>query len=194
MKVSNSGDNMKLIVGLGNPGKEYENTRHNVGFSVIDNYVKKNNLGTFKQKYNGLYLKTKVNDFDVIFLKPQSYMNLSGEVVRKFVDFYKIPIKNVLVIYDDMDTEIEKIRIRSKGGPGSHNGMKSVICELNSEEFPRIRVGIGRPKNEFDRIDYVIGHINEEEYKRLEIGQNKAVDAISYFIKNSIDNTMNKYN
>ena len=185
---------MYLIVGLGNPEPEYNKTRHNMGFDVINKLAKKYNINLNKNNFNAIYQNTIIEGEKVILVKPQTYMNSSGESVRQFVDFYKIPIENVLVIYDDMDTEIEKIRIRSKGGPGSHNGMKSLICELNSEEFPRIRVGIGRPKNEFDRIDYVIGHINEEEYKRLVIGQNKAVDAISYFIKNGIDNTMNKYN
>ena len=185
---------MYLIVGLGNPEPEYNKTRHNMGFDVINKLAKKYNINLNKNNFNAIYQNAIIEGEKVILVKPQTYMNSSGESVKHFVDFYKIPIENVLVIYDDMDTEIEKIRIRSKGGPGSHNGMKSLICELNSEEFPRIRVGIGRPKNEFDRIDYVIGHINEEEYKRLEIGQNKAVDAISYFIKNGIDNTMNKYN
>ena len=185
---------MYLIVGLGNPEPEYNKTRHNMGFDVINKLAKKYNINLNKNNFNAIYQNAIIEGEKVILVKPQTYMNSSGESVRQFVDFHKIPIENVLVIYDDMDTEIEKIRIRSKGGPGSHNGMKSLICELNSEEFPRIRVGIGRPKNEFDRIDYVIGHINEEEYKRLVIGQNKAVDAISYFIKNGIDNTMNKYN
>lgn len=185
---------MYLIVGLGNPEPEYSKTRHNMGFDVINKLAKKYNINLNKSNFNAIYQNAIIEGEKVILVKPQTYMNSSGESVKQFVNFYKIPIENVLVIYDDMDTEIEKIRIRSKGGPGSHNGMKSLIYELNSEEFPRIRVGIGRPKNEFDRIDYVIGHINEEEYKRLEIGQNKAVDAISYFIKNGIDNTMNKYN
>ena len=185
---------MYLIVGLGNPEPEYNKTRHNMGFDVINKLAKKYNINLNKNNFNAIYQNAIIEGEKVILVKPQTYMNSSGESVKQFVDFYKIPIENVLVIYDDMDTEIEKIRIRSKGGPGSHNGMKSLIEKLNSEEFPRIRVGIGRPKNEFDRIDYVIGHINEEEYKRLEIGQNKAVDAISYFIKNGIDNTMNKYN
>lgn len=185
---------MYLIVGLGNPEPEYNKTRHNMGFDVINKLAKKYNINLNKSNFNAIYQNAIIEGEKVILVKPQTYMNSSGESVKQFVNFYKIPIENVLVIYDDMDTEIEKIRIRSKGGPGSHNGMKSLIYELNSEEFPRIRVGIGRPKNEFDRIDYVIGHINEEEYKRLEIGQNKAVDAISYFIKNGIDNTMNKYN
>lgn len=185
---------MYLIVGLGNPEPEYNKTRHNMGFDVINKLAKKYNINLNKNNFNAIYQNAIIEGEKVILVKPQTYMNSSGESVKQFVDFYKIPIGNVLVIYDDMDTEIEKIRVRSKGGPGSHNGMKSLIEMLNSEEFPRIRVGIGRPQNEFDKIDYVIGHINEEEYKRLEIGQNKAVDAISCFIKNGIDNTMNKYN
>ena len=121
-------------------------------------------------------------------------MNNSGESVIEFVNFYKEPLENVIVIYDDMDTDIGTIRIRAKGGPGSHNGMKSMVSCLNSENFSRIRIGIGRPSGEYDRIDYVIGQIDEEEKKILEQGQNEAVEAIKYWIKNGIDNTMNKYN
>ena len=185
---------MYLIVGLGNPEPEYSYTRHNMGFDVINIIAKKCEIDISRTKFNGLYGSGIIKDEKVILLKPQTYMNLSGQSIKPFVDFYKIPLENVIVIYDDMDVSVGSIKIRKKGGPGTHNGAKSVVHELVSEDFPRIRVGIGRPKNEFDRIDYVIGHINEEEYKRLVIGQNKAVDAISYFIKNGIDNTMNKYN
>ena len=121
-------------------------------------------------------------------------MNNSGESVEAFVSFYKMPMENILVIYDDMDTEVGKIRVRAKGGAGSHNGMKSIINELNSEEFARIRVGIGKPKNEFDRIDYVIGRVSKEEQLKLQKGVDSARDAVIYWIENGIDNTMNKYN
>ena len=130
----------------------------------------------------------------VILIKPQTFMNNSGESVVEFVRFYKEDISKVMIIYDDMDTEVGQIRVRAKGGPGSHNGMKSMVNLLNSEEFPRIRVGIGRPKNEFDRIDYVIGNIPDSEYVELQKGQLLAVEAVEYWIKNGIDNAMNKFN
>lgn len=185
---------MYLIVGLGNPEPEYSKTRHNMGFDVINKLAKKYNIALNKNVFNAIYQTAIIEGEKVILVKPQTYMNSSGESVKQFVDFYKIPIKNVLVIYDDMDTEIEKIRIRSKGGSGSHNGMKSLVYELQSEDFPRIRVGIGKPQNEFDKINYVIGKIKNDEYERLQIGEDKATEAVSCFIKQGIDNTMNKYN
>ena len=121
-------------------------------------------------------------------------MNLSGESVEKYVKYYRIPLENVMVIYDDMDTEVGAIRVRQKGGAGSHNGMKSMVKELKTEDFSRIRVGVGKPKNEFDRINYVIGHVNETEYNELEKGQEKAVEATIAYIKNGIDYAMNQFN
>ena len=177
---------MYIIIGLGNPEPEYSNTRHNMGFDVI--------ISLNRTKFNAIYGTGIIEGEKVILIKPQTFMNNSGESVIEFVNFYKEPLENVIVIYDDMDTDIGTIRIRAKGGPGSHNGMKSMVSCLNSENFSRIRVGIGRPSGEYDRIDYVIGQIDEEEKKILEQGQNEAVEAIKYWIKNGIDNTMNKYN
>lgn len=185
---------MYLIVGLGNPEPEYSRTRHNMGFDVINKIAKKCDIELTRNNYNAIYGSGIVEGEKVILVKPQTFMNLSGEAVKKYVDFYKIPLDNVLVIYDDMDTNVGNIRVRAKGGAGSHNGMKSMISELNSENFPRIRVGIGRPKDEFDRIDYVIGHISDEEYCVLQNGQNKAVEAALYYIKHGIDNAMNQFN
>ena len=130
----------------------------------------------------------------MILLKPQTFMNLSGQCIKTFMDFYKIPIENVLVIYDDMDVEIGSIKLRKKGGPGTHNGAKSVVHELVSEDFPRIRVGIGKPVDEYDAIDYVIGQVEEETYEKLKVGIDKAADAVEEFLKNGIDNAMNKFN
>lgn len=193
MKVSNSGDNMKLIVGLGNPGKEYENTRHNVGFSVIDNYVEKNNLGAFKQKYNGLYLKTKVNDFDVIFLKPQSYMNLSGEVVRKFVDFYKISISDIFVISDDMDLSLGNYKLKPSGSSGGHNGLKNIELHLGSNKYKRLKIGISKSEKK-DVVDYVLGRFSASEQQILDLVRDKTVSIISDFFVDEFDVLMNKYN
>ena len=185
---------MYIIIGLGNPEPEYSNTRHNMGFDVINKLAKENDISLNRTKFNAIYGTGIIEGEKVILIKPQTFRNNSGESVIEFVNFYKEPLENAIVIYDDMDTDIGTIRIRAKGGPGSHNGMKSMVSCLNSENFSRIRIGIGRPSGEYDRIDYVIGQIDEEEKKILEQGQNEAVEAIKYWIKNGIDNTMNKYN
>lgn len=185
---------MYIIVGLGNPEPEYSNTRHNMGFDVINKLAQKNNISLNRSKYNAIYGTGIIGNEKVILIKPQTFMNNSGESVVEFVRFYKENLDKLMVIYDDMDTEVGKIRIRAKGGSGSHNGMKSMVNMLNSEEFPRIRVGIGKPKNEFDRIDYVIGNIPDDEYIELQSGQLLAAEAVEYWIKNGIDNAMNKFN
>lgn len=185
---------MYLIVGLGNPEPEYANTRHNMGFDSINKIARELNIDLKKTRFNAILGEGVVEGKKVFLVKPQTFMNNSGESVEAFVNFYKIPMENILVIYDDMDTEVGKIRVRAKGGAGSHNGMKSIINELNSEEFARIRVGIGKPKDEFDRIDYVIGRVSKEEQLKLQKGVDSARDAVIYWIENGIDNTMNKYN
>lgn len=185
---------MYLIVGLGNPEPDYCRTRHNMGFDVINKIAEKYDIELTRTNFDAIYGTGLIEGEKVILIKPQTFMNLSGKSVKKYVDFYKIPLENVMIIYDDMDTEIGHIRVRAKGGAGSHNGMKSVVECLAVQDFPRIRVGIGRPTDEFDRIDYVIGHIPDEEYVELQNGQQKAADAIIYFLKNGIDNTMNIYN
>ena len=185
---------MYIIIGLGNPEPEYSNTRHNMGFDVINKLAKENDISLNRTKFNAIYGTGIIEGEKVILIKPQTFMNNSGESVIEFVNFYKEPLENIIVIYDDMDTDVGTIRIRAKGGPGSHNGMKSMVNSLNSENFSRIRVGVGRPSGEYDRIDYVIGQIDEQERKILEKGQDEAVKAIKYWIKDGIDNTMNKYN
>ena len=185
---------MYIVVGLGNPEPEYAKTRHNMGFDVINKLASKNNIELTKTKFNAIYGTGIIKNKKVILIKPQTYMNNSGESVIEFVNFYKENLQNVIVIYDDMDTDIGQIRIRAKGGAGSHNGMKSMVKELKSEGFPRIRVGIGKPINEFDRINYVIGSIPNEEYTKLQEGEDLATQAIEYWIDNGIDNTMNRYN
>lgn len=184
---------MKLVVGLGNPEKKYEFTRHNCGFRAIDYYASKNNL-SFKSKFNGHYAETIVNNTKLILLKPQTYMNLSGKSIVQVVNFYKIPIENVFVIYDDIDIEPGEIKIRKKGSSGSHNGMKSVVAELQTEDFARIRVGIGKPEYKDDMINYVIGAIPEEERNILDEGTTKAEKAMISIIKDGIDIAMNKFN
>ncbi len=185
---------MYLIVGLGNPEPEYSNTRHNMGFDVINKIAKKYEIDITRSKFNSLYGSGIIEGKKVALLKPQTYMNLSGQAIKPFADFYKIDLEDIIVIYDDMDVEKEKIKIRKKGGSGSHNGMKSVVHELNSEDFCRIRVGIGIPENKEDIINYVISKISEEEQNALEKGQEKAENAVIEILKNGIDLAMNKYN
>lgn len=185
---------MYLIVGLGNPEEDYSMTRHNMGFDVINKIAKKYEIDISRTKFNGMYGSGIIEGEKVILLKPQTFMNLSGQSIKKFIDFYKISLEKVLVVYDDMDVEIGKIKVRKKGGPGTHNGAKSVVHELATEDFARIRVGIGKPIEQYDAIDYVIGKIEEQEYKNLEVGIEKAANAITEYIKDGIDLTMNRYN
>lgn len=185
---------MYLIVGLGNPETDYANTRHNMGFNTINEISKKYNIEVNKQKFKGLIGKGIIEEEKVILLKPQTFMNLSGESIKECIDFYKIDLEQIIIIYDDIDIDPGIIKIRKKGGAGSHNGMKSVISSLNSEKFARIRIGIGTPEDKSDLINYVIGYIKEEEKKELEEGVIKASKAVSEILKNGIDMAMNKYN
>ena len=185
---------MVLIVGLGNPGNEYANTRHNMGFDTINKLAKQYNIEINKHKFKGIYGTGMIENEKVILLKPQTYMNLSGKCVKEFLDFYKIEREKMIIIYDDMDVEPGKIKIRKQGSAGSHNGMKSVISEIQTQEFPRIRIGIGRPIHENDKINYVIGNIPEEEMEKLEEGIEKAKEATIDILAKGIDHAMNKFN
>jgi len=185
---------MYLVVGLGNPDKEYENTRHNMGFNVINEIAKDCDIKISQSKFKGLYTVEHINGEKVILLKPQTYMNLSGESIIEFKSFYKIADENIIIIYDDIDLEPGTIRIRKKGGPGTHNGMKSVVHCLQTENFIRIRVGIGKPVYKDDMINYVIGPISEDEKKILEKGVDKAKEAVLSILKEGIDSAMNKFN
>lgn len=185
---------MYLIVGLGNPENEYANTRHNMGFDTINEIAKRNNITITKSKFKGLYETAIIQGKKVILLKPQTYMNLSGESIKEICEFYNIEPKDIIVIYDDIDIGKGKIKLRKKGGPGSHNGMKSVVQELGTTEFPRVRVGIGQPEFKNDMINYVIGKVPEEEQQILAEGVKKASEAVEEIIKNGIDIAMNKFN
>lgn len=185
---------MYLIVGLGNPEEEYSGTRHNMGFDVINKVSGEYDIKVNKSKFNSLYGTGTIEGQKIILVKPQTYMNLSGKAVRDFANFYKIPLENVIIIYDDLDIQPSSIRIRKKGEPGSHNGIKSVTHELGTEEFPRIRVGIGKPEFKNDLINYVIAKISDDEYKLLEEGIDKAKKAVIAILKEGIDKSMNLYN
>ena len=184
---------MKLIVGLGNPGKEYENTRHNAGFRFIDTYAKEANLTFNKEKFSGLYTDFIFNDEKVILLKPQKYMNLSGEVVKDFVNFFKINIKDILIIVDDLDTEIGKLKLKYKGSSGGHNGLKNIENHLKTNEYKRVKIGISNNKDK-DKIDYVIGKVSKQELDQMNKVNELAKPLIDDFLTQKFDNVMNKYN
>ena len=185
---------MYLIVGLGNPEEEYNGTRHNMGFDTINKISKKYNVKVIKNKFNGLYEKCNIEGQEVILLKPQTYMNLSGNCVQEFMRFYKISAQDIILIYDDMDIDSGKIKIRKKGSAGGHNGMKSIIDNIGTIEFTRIRVGIGKPQENQDKIKYVIGKVSTQIKEELEIGTEKAAEAIIEILKNGVDIAMNKLN
>ena len=185
---------MYIIIGLGNPEKDYSNTRHNMGFQVINKLAKQYEIEVTKSKFKGLYGNGVIEGEKVILLKPQTFMNLSGESVKEILQFYKIEIEQIILIYDDIDIEPGVIKIRKTGGPGTHNGMKSVVHEINTQNFKRVRVGIGMLEDKEDLIEYVIGAIPEEDKEPLEKGIELAKEAVVEIIKNGIDIAMNKFN
>ncbi len=183
---------MYLIVGLGNPGREYEKTRHNVGFVAIDYLAALLNTKISKIKFKGIYGEGYIGEEKCILLKPQTYMNLSGESVRECAEFYKIPPKNIIVVYDDINLEPGKVRIRPSGSAGGHNGMKSIIYLLNSDNFPRVRFGVGAPKH--DLSNHVLGHFSEEDGVSVTNAVKKIEDIVSAIIKKGIGDAMSMFN
>ena len=184
---------MRLIVGLGNPGLEYNNTRHNVGFMSIDKIIESLNVKLDKNKFDGLYTTIELNNEKVMFLKPQKYMNLSGEVIRSFVDYFKINIDDVLIICDDLDLPLGKIKIKYKGSSGGHNGLKNIEQHLNTSEYKRIKIGISNDKL-IDTKDYVLGHFSKEDLDILNQTIDKMPEIFKFYMNNSFDKLMSKYN
>ena len=182
-----------LIVGLGNPGKEYDMTRHNTGFYCLDVLSDEMNQSIDKEKFKGLYTKFKYKGEDVILLKPQTYMNNSGESVAAVMQFFKIPVEDLLVIYDDMDMPVGKLRLRQKGSAGGHNGIKSIISHIGTQEFDRIRIGIGKDKL-IPVVDWVLGKFSQEQQEDLNHALEQAAKAAKFSIKHSFSDTMNRYN
>lgn len=185
---------MYVIVGLGNPESDYSNTRHNMGFNTINKIAEQYNIEVNKNKFKGLYGTGMIENEKVILLKPQTFMNLSGQSIKEIIDFYKIDLSKLIVIYDDIDIEPGIIKIRKVGGPGTHNGMKSVINEINSKDFTRVRIGIGKPEDPTNLIEYVIGAMSEEDKEKLDKGTTLAKEAVIEIIKNGVDIAMNKFN
>lgn len=184
---------MKLIVGLGNPGSEYENTRHNMGFFYIDQYAKKNNVVFNKKKFNGVYVDFIKNNEKIILLKPQSYMNLSGEVIRKFIDYFNINIKDILIICDDLDTNIGKFRLRSNGSSGGHNGLKNIEFMLNTANYSRLKIGISHDRN-IDTKDYVLSKLDKKSITIIENNVDIICNIIDDFYELDMETMMSKYN
>ena len=186
---------MYLIAGLGNPGTKYEMTRHNIGFHTIDYIADELGVKVKKLKYKGLYGECEIGGEKVLLLKPQTFMNLSGESIVEFVKFFKIPVENVIIISDDISLDTGRIRVRPKGSAGGHNGLKSIIYMLSSDAFPRIRIGVGAPgHSDYDLADYVLGRFSKEEITVLEDAIIKAYKAAQEIIKRGVESAMNKFN
>src|SRR3954453_19976251 len=173
----NKGGSMKLIVGLGNPGKQYDQTRHNIGFTVIDELAKRFHIDLDQTKFKGLYGSTIINGEKIFLLKPLTYMNLSGESIGPFMDYFQIDLDDLLVIYDDLDLPVGKIRLRQKGSAGGHNGIKSTVAHLGTQEFNRIRIGIDRPNNGMKVPDYVLGRFSEKDLPLTKEAVKKSAEA-----------------
>lgn len=184
---------MYLIVGLGNPGREYQNTRHNAGFMALNYLADKYHININKIKHKGLLGEGFIAGQKVLLLKPQTYMNLSGHSVREVLEYYKIHLDKLIVVYDDIDIDTGSVRIRKKGSAGTHNGMKSVIYDLQSDEFCRIRIGIGRDKD-IKLENYVLSKFKPDEIKMMEEAIVKVHKAIEAILEKGIDNAMNEYN
>lgn len=185
---------MYYIVGLGNPGLQYENTRHNVGFMTIDYLAKKYDIDVRKSKFKSLYGQGEISGHKVMLIKPQTYMNNSGEAVREIRNFYKFDIEKLIVIYDDIDIDFGTIRIRKKGSAGSHNGMKSIIYQIQDDQFPRIKVSIGKKPEKWDLANFVLSGFSKEEAEILEDEIRIAAEGIEIILKDDVDKAMNKCN
>lgn len=183
-----------IIVGLGNIGSQYDNTRHNCGFEVVDILASEYGIDVSKKKFQGTIGEGKIQGEKVVLVKPSTYMNLSGECLSKVMSWYKVSSEKVIVIYDDIDIDTGTVRVRAKGRAGSHNGMKSVIQHLGTIEFPRVRLGIGKNPSFMDLAQYVLGHFTAEESEKIIEGRKKAKEAVVSIITKGCDFTMNKFN
>ena len=183
---------MRLIVGLGNPGKEYEATRHNCGFRVLDAFADAIGVDFNKNDFDGTYAKFKLDDEDIILFKPLTYMNLSGTAVQKIVHFFKIDIDDIVVVFDDLAIKPGEIRLRLDGSSGGQKGMQNIIDNLGTQKIKRIRIGIGEPQ--FDTIDYVLGKPDKEDKPKIDKAIDKAVSALKEYLNHDFQNAMSKYN
>ena len=184
---------MYIIVGLGNPGRRYEHTRHNIGFITVDYLAEKHGIRINKIKHKALVGEGMISGQKVLLVKPQTYMNLSGQSVREILSFYKPEIANLIVVYDDVDLPMGRLRIRPSGSSGTHNGMRSIIYDIQRDDFPRLRIGIGGERK-MRLADYVTGGFGKEERKLMEGSVLRAVSALESILDNGIERAMNEYN
>lgn len=190
-------DEIYVVAGLGNPGYRYKNTRHSVGFMVIDALAEKVGVNIRKNKklkHKAIINEVNIDEKKILLVKPQTYMNASGESIKDIVENYKVPLNNLIILYDDADLPLGKIRIRRSGSAGTHNGMKSVIYHLQSEDFPRIRIGIGKPPPDMDIMDYVLGKFTIDETDVIHESILKAAEAAITIVKEGVDEAMAKFN
>lgn len=184
-----------IVAGLGNPDRQYIGTRHNVGFTALDYYASHFGVAVNRQRFQALTGEGTVAGQRVLFMKPLTYMNNSGIAIREAADFYKIAPDRILVVFDDISLDPGKMRIRSKGSAGGHNGIKSIIYHLNSDGFPRIKLGVGnKPHPEYDLVDWVLGHFSEEDGKAVTSAIRSSADALELILQNKFDEAMNRYN
>ncbi|WP_223069031.1 aminoacyl-tRNA hydrolase [Paenibacillus caui] len=185
---------MKWIVGLGNPGPKYEKTRHNIGFMALDEMAKRHHIDVRQHKCKALLGEGMIGGTKVYLIKPMTYMNLSGESVRAFMDYYKVPLEDMIVVYDDLDTEVGRIRLRYQGSAGGHNGIKSIIQHTGTQSFNRIRMGISRPEPGYSIIDYVLGTFPKKEAEPLHASIEQTCDALEFSLQATFEQTMAKFN
>lgn len=185
---------MFLIVGLGNPGREYANTRHNIGFRVIDQLSEIHQIPLNQKKHKAIYGSGYIEGIKVILAQPQTYMNLSGESVRELADFYKIPPEDILIVFDDISLDVGQLRIRKKGSAGGHNGIKSIIAHLGTQEFPRVKVGVGEKPDGWDLADYVLGAFPKELSGTVSESIKNAAEACKCILTDDISTAMNRFN
>ncbi|MBO8172678.1 MAG: aminoacyl-tRNA hydrolase [Bacillaceae bacterium] len=185
---------MKVVIGLGNPGKEYENTRHNVGFMVLDRLADMWHVDISQHKFQSMVGEGRLDTEKVLLVKPLTFMNLSGEAVRKVVDFYKLDIEDLVIVYDDLDLPAGRIRLRQKGSAGGHNGIKSIIAHLGTQEFKRVKIGIDRPPAGQDVARYVLSPFGKEERNLVDEAVDRAARACEHWIRHSFTDAMNQFN
>ena len=183
-----------LIVGLGNPGREYRNNRHNIGFMVLDQLAGKMDTSFSKMKMNALMTAVRYKGQRIILLKPQTFMNLSGKAAASFIRFYKLPLKNLLVVYDDVDLPFQTLRMRPNGGDAGQKGVRSIIKELGTKDFPRLRIGINRPPGRMSVSSYVLLNFSDQEVETLPFVLDQAADAILAFVELGLNQAMTTYN
>lgn len=185
---------MYVIAGLGNPGKEYEHTRHNVGFEVVDRLAERYDIPLTERKHRAYCGKGLIGGQKVMLVKPQTFMNLSGESVKSAADFYQIPAEQVIVVYDDVSLDPGQLRIRTKGSAGGHNGMKNIIARMGTQEFPRVKVGVGAKPERMDLADYVLSRFSKGEWEMMEDAFNEAAEAVAVLISDGAEAAMNRFN